>query len=206
LLNLAFTQSADTTTSPQAATILQRSENTGQNQRVLRNLSEADLVDEDEFDDDDGVSDNEAMAPANTRKDDEKSANIKNYSQTTESEIVKMIWCGATTNIILGQTVKGQIYRSTDSGQNWEFKHDYDNLENSEKLDRQNAKKAAKISEIVLSPVDNNLIFLIGQSGINWVSEDCGNNFKPLNNGRRISEFKFHPTQRNWAMASIFTT
>ena len=203
---MAFTQSAGPETSLQADRSSQGSGNGDQNQGILRNLSEADLVDEDEFDDDDGVSDNEAMAPANTKKDEEKSSNIKRFTQSTESEIVKMIWCGATTNIILGQTVKGQIYRSTDSGQTWEFKHDYDNLENSEKLDRQNAKKAAKISEIVLSPVDNNLIFLIGQSGINWVSEDCGNNFKPLNNGRRISEFKFHPTHRNWAMASIFTT
>lgn len=169
---MVFTQTVEAETSTQDVSSSQESRNASENRGILRNLSEADLVDEDEFDDDDGVSDNEAMAPANTRKDDEKSTNIKKFSQTTESEIVKMIWCGATTNIILGQTVKGQIYRSTDSGQTWEFKHDYDNLENSEKLDRQNAKKAAKISEIVLSPVDNNLIFLIGQSGINWVSED----------------------------------
>lgn len=165
------------------------------------------MVDDDEFDEDDGVEDSDpVMAPANTKRDDDKSSNIKKYNQATESEIVKMMWCGSSTNIILGQTVKGQIYRTTDSGQTWEFKHDYDKLDGVGQLDKKNVKKASKIAEIVPSPVDSNLLFLIGAAGVNWVSEDCGSNFKPLNNGRKISQFKFHPTQRNWALASIFTS
>lgn len=174
----------------------------------LRNLSDDDLVDEDDFNDDDDVSEDSTslMAPANTKKDDDKSANIKKTAQKTESEITKMYWCGQSTNIILGQTVKGQIYRSTDDGETWEYKHDYDKLEGVGQLDKKNVKKASKIAEIVPSPVDTNLVFLIGASGVNWVSEDCGSNFKPLNNGRKISQFKFHPTQRSWALASIFTS
>jgi hypothetical protein len=173
-----------------------------------RNLGADDLVDDDEFDEDDGVEASATkMSPANTKTDSEKSSNIKLFSQVTESEITRMLWCGESTSIILGQTARGQIYRSTDSGQTWEFKHDYNKLESSGgQLDQLNVKKASKIAEIVPSPVDSNLIFLIGSSGINWVSEDCGSNFKPLNNGRKISQFKFHPTQRNWAMAAIFTS
>uniref|UniRef100_A0A7S3KHT3 VPS10 domain-containing protein n=1 Tax=Euplotes crassus TaxID=5936 RepID=A0A7S3KHT3_EUPCR len=146
------------------------------------------------------------MAPANTKRDDEKSASIKKKSQITESEITRMHWCGESTNIILGQTIKGQIYRSVDRGETWEFKHDYEKLDGAGQLDKKNVKKATKIADIVESPVDSNLVFLIGASGVNWVSEDCGANFKPLNNGRKISQLKFHPTQRNWAMASIFTS
>ena len=171
-----------------------------------RNLGD-DLVEDDDFDEDDDVEDDTSiMAPANTKKDEEKSSNIKKHSQVTESEIIRMFWCGGTTNIILGQTVKGQIYRSIDNGETWEFKHDYEKLEGAGQLDKKNVKKAAKIVDIVESPVDPNLVFLIGAAGVNWVSEDCGANFKPLNNGRKISELKFHPTQRNWAMASIFTS
>ena len=173
-----------------------------------RFLSDDDMVDDDDFVEEDDVidSDTSLMAPANTKKDSEKSDNIKKYYQATDSEVTRMFWCGTGTNIILGQTMKGQIYRSTDNGQTWEYKHDYENLEGISQLDKKQIKKASKIAEIVPSPVDSNLVFLIGASGVNWVSEDCGSNFKPLNNGRKISQFKFHPTQRNWAMASIFTS
>lgn len=41
---------------------------------------------------------------------------------------------------------------------------------------------------------------------MNWLSEDCGVSFKPLNNGRKIHEFLFHPFERNYALASIYTT
>lgn len=109
--------------------------------------------------------------------------------------------------MIVGQTIKGQIYRSADGGQTWVYKHDFGSLDGSAgQLDKANVKRASKIAEIVPSPVDPNLLFFIGETGVNWVSEDCGNSFKPLNNGRKISQFKFHPTQRNWAMASIFTS
>ena len=63
-----------------------------------------------------------------------------------------------------------------------------------------------KVFEIQVSPVDPNLIFLLGDKGVNWLSEDCGETFKPLNNGRRIHDFEFHPHQRDWAIASIYTT
>jgi len=48
------------------------------------------------------------------------------------------------------------------------------------------------------------MIFL-GTHGINWVSEDCGRKIKALNHGRKIKEFIFHPTERNWGLASAFT-
>ncbi len=63
-----------------------------------------------------------------------------------------------------------------------------------------------KVFSIVASPVDRNLVFFLGDKGINWLSEDCGNTFKPLNNGRKIHDFAFHPTDRNTALASIYTT
>lgn len=75
--------------------------------------------------------------------------------------------------MIIGQTVKGQIYRSTDNGQVWEAKHDFGGLDGSAgQLDKTNVKRAAKIAEIVPSPVDQNLLFFIGAAGVNWVSED----------------------------------
>lgn len=53
-----------------------------------------DVVDDYAFEDgDDDVEDyNPKMAPANTQVDDDKSSNIKKYSVSTESELVRMLW------------------------------------------------------------------------------------------------------------------
>ena len=55
------------------------------------------------------------------------------------------------------------------------------------------------------SPVDSSLVIFLGSAGINWVSEDCGTNIKAINSGRNIKEFIFHPSERNWVLASANT-
>jgi len=72
-------------------------------------------------------------------------------------------------------------------------------------IDKIPKKEIGFIYNVDKSPADNSLIFLMGSKGINWKSDDCGNTFKPLNNGRKIHEFTFHPTEKNWALASILT-
>jgi Na+-transporting methylmalonyl-CoA/oxaloacetate decarboxylase gamma subunit len=62
-----------------------------------------------------------------------------------------------------------------------------------------------KVSRILQSPVDKHLLIFLGTHGINWIGEDCGRKIKALNHGRRIKEFVFHPTERNWGLASAFT-
>lgn len=62
-----------------------------------------------------------------------------------------------------------------------------------------------KVVSLILSPADSSLVFFIGTEGMNWVSEDCGENLKSLSGDRKIMDFKFHPTQREWALSSIYT-
>jgi hypothetical protein len=38
------------------------------------------------------------------------------------------------------------------------------------------------------------------------VSNDCGNNVRALNTGKRIHEFMYHPTQPQWALAASWTS
>jgi len=56
-----------------------------------------------------------------------------------------------------------------------------------------------------LSPVDKSVIIFLGTHGINWLSEDCGSHVKALNHGRKIQEYIYHPTERNWGIASAFS-
>lgn len=144
MVTMSFQNAFAAADSLEATPAVQLTENSYWLPAPKRNLGADDLVDDDEFDADDDNTDNTTtsskMAPANTRKDDEKSQNIKKFSQATEAEIVRMLWCGESTNIIIGQTIKGQVYRSSDNGQTWEFKHDYNKLEGVGQSDKQNLK------------------------------------------------------------------
>lgn len=46
---------------------------------------------------------------------------------------------------------------------------------------------------------------MLGKNGVNWVTEDCGANIRALNAGKVIEEFKFHPNDRNHALAASWT-
>ncbi len=59
---------------------------------------------------------------------------------------------------------------------------------------------------MIQNPVDPNLVIFLGSAGINWVTEDCGSTIKAINSGKNIKEFLFHPFERNWVLASAYTT
>ena len=58
---------------------------------------------------------------------------------------------------------------------------------------------------MIPSPIDKNLYIFLGTEGINWITTDCGKKMKAINHGRPIHEFIFHPTERNWVLASAWT-
>ena len=66
-------------------------------------------------------------------------------------------------------------------------------------------QKIGRVQSMQQNPMDDSLIVFIGTKGINWVTEDCGANIKPLNTGKSVEEISFHPTQRNWALAASWT-
>lgn len=55
---------------------------------------------------------------------------------------------------------------------------------------------------MIQSPTDDDSVvflgkqceLLLGTTGINWVSDDCGGNIRALNAGKFVQEFMFHPT------------
>lgn len=55
------------------------------------------------------------------------------------------------------------------------------------------------------SPVDSDLVFFIGSEGVHWYTEDCGRTIRAIDAGRKIRNFKFHPTQREWVLATAYT-
>lgn len=59
---------------------------------------------------------------------------------------------------------------------------------------------------MVQSPVDDSVLVFLGTNGINWISEDCGGSMRALNSGKKIQSFSFHPLQRDWALATSWTS
>lgn len=56
------------------------------------------------------------------------------------------------------------------------------------------------------SPVDKDLVVFMGTHGIHWVTDDCGKTINALNSNIVFNDFKFHPTVREWGLASTFMT
>lgn len=42
----------------------------------------------------------------------------------------------------------------------------------------------------------------LGSTGINYISEDCGNTIKSYGKDKYFREFYYHPTERNWVLAA----
>ena len=68
---------------------------------------------------------------------------------------------------MLVHTITGEVYRSTDKGNTWEYKHDY-----STKTGKNLIPFDQRILSVSQSPADKKLVFFIGNQGVNWVSED----------------------------------
>ena len=122
-----------------------------------------------------------------------------------DSTIVEIIWCGNQHETVFAHSELSSLYRSDDKGFTWTKLNDI--ITNTAKSElEENEHEVGKISKILLSPVDKNLVIFLGTHGINWISTDCGrHDIKALNHGRKIQEFVFHPTERTWGLASAFT-
>lgn len=115
-----------------------------------------------------------------------------------------ILFCGNDRQTYLVLTEGDSLYLSNDHGFNWRQLNDI-MINTGKKELEENENEIGKVSELIQSPVDKNLVVFLGTHGINWISTDCGRTIKALNHGRKIHEFNLHPTERNWVLASAYT-
>jgi hypothetical protein len=125
---------------------------------------------------------------------------VKTSSFDLANPAIDILWCGPNSEFMIVHTIKGEVYQSSDNGSTWKNKHSQRNKDEKNMI-----PTSHRISMIILSPVDTKIVYFIGNKGVNWVSEDCGDNLKSLNEDKKIHDFKFHPTQREWALSSKYT-
>lgn len=121
-----------------------------------------------------------------------------------DSPAMELVWCGSSKDTLLILSEKSSLYRSDDKGFSFRKLNDILTHTGKEELEEKE-NEIGKVSKILESPVDKSLLIFLGTHGINWIGEDCGKKIKALNQGRKIQEFQFHPTERDWGLATAFT-
>jgi len=121
-----------------------------------------------------------------------------------DSTPVNLVWCGVSKEIVLVLTEQNSLYRSDDKGFSWNKLNDVLIRTGTSELDK-DENVIGKVSKILESPMDKTLLVFLGSHGINWIGRECGRKIEALNHGRKIQEFVFHPTERDWGLASAFT-
>ena len=121
-----------------------------------------------------------------------------------DSSPTQIIYCGYKNKSIIILTELNGIYLSENNGFYFKKLNDIFINKGKDELE-ESSDDIGKIYQIIQNPKDKNLTIFLGTSGINYIGENCGNNITAINHGRRINEFIFHPTERNWALASAYT-
>jgi len=134
-----------------------------------------------------------------------QTGNIDYNKYTFDSSPNDLVWCGQNNEYVFVITNKNTVYKSSDKGMNWiKLSETFSNVAKDELSNNQ--KEEGLVTQIIKSPADKTLLIFLGTKGINWIGENCANNIYVLNHGRRIQEFIFHPTERNWGLASALTS
>lgn len=113
------------------------------------------------------------------------------------------MWCGNDNEVILVLSDRGSVFRSRDKGATWKRLQNTLAKTGSQVADPD--QEIGGVASMMQSPVDDALVVFIGSNGINWITDDCGANLRALNSGKKIHEFQYHPTERNWALAATWT-
>ena len=129
-----------------------------------------------------------------------------------DAPVSDIVFCGLNNEIVFALTETSSVYQSSNKGFTWIKLNDMLHQKGIKELEQDEKEviilyiKIGKVSKMLISPVDKSLVIFLGTHGINWICNDCRNvGFKALNHGKKIQEYSFHPTERNWGLASALT-
>ena len=114
-----------------------------------------------------------------------------------DGEVEDIQWVGQGRRTVLVLTTASNLYRSSDEGKTWL------NVVTSLKTFGTNQPaKTPKVKKLIVSPVDPNCVFIVGQGVNHWVTRDAGRSFQPVNSVVKFHDVIMHPTDKNRVLAS----
>ena len=116
-----------------------------------------------------------------------------------QHEIEELIWCSATkSNTVIAQTEKGELYWSNDQGDSWRSMVSWFMNESSDEP----IGTKYSIVEITQSASNYDVQAFTSDTGISWISKDCGQTLNLMSyKDYKIEDFKFHPKDDNLILA-----
>eukprot|EP00922_Rhytidocystis_sp_ex-Travisia-forbesii_P048724 GHVS01072536.1.p1 GENE.GHVS01072536.1~~GHVS01072536.1.p1 ORF type:complete len:907 (+),score=145.46 GHVS01072536.1:205-2925(+) len=119
---------------------------------------------------------------------------------TLESSIEDIQWAGADHRTVLIKTHSGRLYKSKDGGK---VVNDItDHLLTGSGTGPTNR---IVVESILVSPVEKNIVFIVGTKRNHFISEDSGNTFRRIQHTSAIHSWIFHPVRPRWALLSAWT-
>jgi hypothetical protein len=118
-----------------------------------------------------------------------------------EGEVEDIQWVGSNKRSVLVLTTASNLYRSGDEGKTW--RNVIDSLPAlSFKGAPSGTNTVRKVKKLVVSSVDANLVFIVGQGTSHWVTKDAGRTFVAVNSVVKFHDVVMHPADKTRILAS----
>lgn len=115
----------------------------------------------------------------------------ENYTQVQtnvfDSDLFNFVWCRSFNQTVFAVSIKGTVFTSDNHGNDWKnYIHTLEKSRFGEQVD-------PHIVGIIQNERDLDTFIFVSLSGASWITNDCGRTVTLMDNGRKFTNFKFHP-------------
>ena len=105
------------------------------------------------------------------------------------SKIEEILFCGEDLQRIMLLTRSGEVFHTKDFGNNWS--------KISTKFDSYHSHLNMNVITMQQNPNNKNQVIFIDDNLENMITNDCGDDYKQLNFGKKMKDILYHPLEKN---------
>mmetsp|Transcript_110408 Transcript_110408/g.237620 ORF Transcript_110408/g.237620 Transcript_110408/m.237620 type:complete len:191 (-) Transcript_110408:219-791(-) len=142
--------------------------------------------------------------PVHFERNEEIEKLLDSFEVKLTGSVREIQWCGDNSDVIFILDSEGVIYRSSDKGRSWQNMHD--EFKKKASLEQESTdEEIGNVRKIITHQIDKKILVFTGTHGFNWYTDNCAETLKALNHGRPMEEFLFHPTERDYILATAYS-
>ena len=115
---------------------------------------------------------NKAPSPSSSKTDQ-----IDFKSNSIKGQVTALKYCGESMIVL---TDANRLYRSIDTGRSWKAMRNTIRDLGEETIEYDD-EKVGEVKDIIVSPVDENILIFVGTHEVNWKTENCGGDVVAMN-------------------------